>query len=92
MSNVIAVTGFLFLLFFMMFFVGSYDIALCPEAEGITLNQTLDNDTDTAWLVKSVDIVDHAINSRCSRIPFWVNFLIYAPVILGLIYAIIPFK
>jgi len=90
-GDVITITGLFFLLFFLIYMIGSFDVGACPSAR-VTINTTLGAGGNDTWYNKGIDIVDHAFNSRCSGIPMWFNFLIYAPIIIGLIYSVIPFK
>jgi len=91
MSNVAVVGGLLFALAFITYFLGKFDIGLCPEVD-TAFNTTLTNDTSTSWYDSAKEIVSHATSMKCSGVPTWVNIFIYLPIIGALLYSILPFK
>ena len=91
MGNMIYVSGFIFLLAFMTYFLGEYDRSLCPEVN-TTLNGTITANSSDTWFNRGKEIVDHAGTLQCSNVPSWVNAFIYLPLIAGLIYSVIPLK
>lgn len=91
MGNMPYVTGFIFALTFITYFLGQFDRALCPEASSTFNTTTYENETKSTFETGK-EIISHAGSLECSGVPAWVNIFIYVPLIAGLIYSVIPFK
>ena len=89
MGNAYLVMGLVFLLGFIRFMIGEYDNTMCvkiTESRGYT-NYTLpEEETPT----QKTDLWSFISGSRCTNIPWYVNFFIYTPILIGIIYLLIP--
>ena len=104
MANLPMVAGLIFLLFFIRFFFNWYDLSLtqmkrtsydkmggyASHYEDPTFNSTITGYNETIESPMTINWWDLITKTRYENVPDWFVYMIYVPILAGLIYVILP--